>query len=381
MSLSEIRKKIDEIDSSLVSLLCDRMECSLKVAEIKRAEGLPVYHPVREQQIIDNVREKGGEYGTYIAEIYNLLMACSRELQHEALSDTDEFKRFISSCEKKLTLWGNVMCYGEEDSYSHIALTTAFKQYDFSVSFGKSFEDIFKAVNNEEVSFGFVPVENSSAGSVKEVYDLILKYKLYIAGSVSMPIIHSLLAVKGAKLSDIKIAYSHDQALLQCRDFLDAHNISGETFSNTAAAVRHVSDLNDPHIAAIGSTASAKKHGLETICSSIQSFDDNKTRFIVLSKRPIIEKSSDIISLVFSLSHTPGSLQKILTRFSLYGLNLTKLESRAGKNGNFETQFYLDFNGNVENEKTLSLLSALSGELADFSFLGNYHEIALGGTL
>ena len=220
-------------------------------------------------------------------------------------------------------------------------------------------------------------MENSSAGSVDEVYNLILKYKLYIAGAVAMPITHNLLGVRGAKLSDIKTVYSHPQAIAQCKGFLQKNKIASCEYQNTAAASKMVAGLNDKSVGAIGSRTCAAENGLEILSPSIQEFSNNQTRFIMISKHPVIPPDSNKISVVFTLSHTAGSLQKILTRFSLHGLNLTKLESRPGKNGDFETQFYLDFLGNVSDSKTLSLISALFSELNEFFFLGNYKEISL----
>lgn len=377
MSLGDIRIQIDKIDKELTKLLKKRMDCSLKVAEIKRAEGLPIYHPGREKEILERVFTEGGEYGSHIAEIYKLLMECSRELQHDSLQSSAELKNLVNSAETSTNFSGKVACYGQEGAFTHIALTSTFAEDKTKISFCDSFEKVFEAVDSGLVDLGFLPVENSSAGSVGEVYDLLLKYKLYIVGAVAMPIKHNLLGKNGAGLKDIKTVYSHPQALSQCKEFLTKQKIKGIPFSNTAAAAEYASKQDDISVGAIGSTDCAKKANLNIIAPSIQSFANNQTRFIALSKKPIIPKNCDKISLVFSLSHTPGSLQKILTRFSLHGLNLTKLESRVGKNGDFETQFYLDFLGKVKDEKTLSLLCALKDELTDFFFLGNYKEISI----
>ena len=378
MDLTDMRKKIDEIDEQLIPLLSKRMDCSLKVADIKRAQGLPVYHPAREQSIFEKVKEKGGEYGDYFVELYRLLMECSRALQYENLTtaENSELAKTVQTAPKNLNIKGNVACYGQVGAFTHIALTSL-EGEDVTPLFCSTFEEVFAKVNSGEVEFGFVPVENSSAGSVDEVYDLILKYKLYIAGAVALPITHNLLGVEGATLSDIKTVYSHPQALMQCDDFLKENNLTAEKYSSTAAAAEFVAEKNDKTVGAIGSLASAKENGLKVIAPSVQSFSNNQTRFIAISKHPVIPDDSNKISVVFTLSHTAGSLQKILTRFSLHGLNLTKLESRAGKHGDFETQFYLDFLGKVSDTKTLSLLSALSTELSEFFFLGNYKEVSL----
>lgn len=376
MSLDNIRKEIDTIDTQLVQLLKKRMDCSLKVAEIKRAENLPVYHPGREQEIIDRIIQNGGEYGEYIGEIYRYLMACSRELQHTRLCDGQN--SFLPrNIEESLDISGNIACYGNTGAFTHLALMGAFGEDNINPVFYDSFEKVFKAVDSGLVKFGIVPVENSSAGSVSQVYDLLLKYQTFIVGSVNMPICHNLLAVPGADIKSVKTVYSHPQALSQCDDFIKEQGFEPLEYFSTATAAKMVAEKGDISIAAIGSSYCAKENNLKILKESIQSFKRNKTRFILLSKTPIIPKDREKISLVFTLPHTPGSLQKILTRFSLHGLNLTKLESRAGKNGDFETCFYLDFLGDIQNEKTQALLQALKAELPDFTFLGNYKEIAL----
>lgn len=379
MSLDQIRKEIDHIDTQLTKLLKQRMECSLEVAKIKKAEGLEIYHPAREKEIIDRVSQNGGRYGEYIGEIYRYLMSCSRELQHIELSYRGE--DFLpESYSKNLCVKGDIACYGNVGAFTHLALISAFGEDGVNPVFCDSFENVFKAVDAGMVSFGIVPVENSSAGSVSEVYDLLLKYKTFIVGSASMPVKHNLLAIPGADIKNIKTVYSHPQALSQCDEFIKSYGFETLECSSTAAAAKTVAQLCDPTICAIGSSYCARENGLELLLKDIQSFSGNKTRFILLSKTPIIPKDKEKISLVFSLPHTPGSLQRILTRFSLHGLNLTKLESRAGKNGGFETCFYLDFLGDIENEKTKALLLALKTELPGFAFLGNYKEIDLGGS-
>lgn len=376
MSLDNIRKEIDTIDTQLVQLLKKRMDCSLKVAEIKRAENLPVYHPGREQEIIDRIIQNGGEYGEYIGEIYRYLMACSRELQHTRLCG-GENSFLPRNIEESLDVSGNIACYGNTGAFTHLALMGAFGEDNINPVFYDSFEKVFKAVDSGLVKFGIVPVENSSAGSVSQVYDLLLKYQTFIVGSVNMPICHNLLAVPGADIKSVKTVYSHPQALSQCDDFIKEQGFEPLEYFSTATAAKMVAEKGDISIAAIGSSYCAKENNLKILKENIQSFKRNKTRFILLSKTPIIPKDREKISLVFTLPHTPGSLQKILTRFSLHGLNLTKLESRAGKNGDFETCFYLDFLGDIQNEKTQALLQALKAELPDFAFLGNYKEIAL----
>ena len=376
MSLPKIRKKIDRVDKKLTCLLKKRMGLSLKVAEIKEQQGLPVYHPKREEEIIQRV-VKSGEHGEYIGEIYRFLMACSREVQQNRLSKAKKAPLLPENTKNQLELSGEVACYGDLGAFTHLALIGAFSEAAVTPIFCDSFEKVFEAVDSGKTLFGIVPVENSSAGSVSAVYDLILKYQTYIVSSVTMPVKHNLLGQKDAKLSDISTVYSHSHAISQCSEFLNKRKLKAEEYLSTAAAVKMVAQKGDKSLAAIGSDYCGKHHGLKVIKKDIQSFEGNKTRFIVISKTPIITSDREKISLVFSLPHTPGSLQKILTRFSLHGLNLTKLESRAGSRGDFETCFYLDFLGNAENTKTKALLLDLRDELPDFAFLGNYKEIYL----
>ena len=383
MQLSDIRKEIDLIDEQLSSLLIKRMDCSLKVAQIKKEQGLPVYHPGREKEIIDNISQKSEVYGKTLAEIYRFIMASSRELQHERLTGENSGELFGNISNNgvidKANISGDVACYGSYGAFTHLALNNQFKENTVNPIFMESFEDVFEAVMNDKAKFGIVPVENSSAGSVSAVYDLLIKYPLYIACAIEMPVTHNLLGVKGTKLSDIKKVYSHNQALSQCKIFLKENNLEPVAYKSTAASSELAANLNDKSIAAIGSYLSAQKNGLDVIKNNIETFKNNKTRFIIISKDLIIENNPDKISLVFSLPHTPGSLERILTRFSVKGLNLTKLESRAGARGDFETKFYLDFTGDVRDASTCNLLSALKAELNDFAFLGNYKEFS-GGT-
>lgn len=367
MELKDIREKIDECDRQLTRLLVQRMQCSLAVAEVKKAQGLPLYHPAREQEILQRVRAEGGEYGTYLAEIYAFIMSCSRELQSTRLNAGRPLPEYA---EKKPEIAGNVACYGTNGAFTHLALRAAYPKAE--PVFCSRFAQVFEAVSSGSCAFGIVPVENSTAGSVREVYDLLLQYKSYIVGSVNMAVRHNLLARPGTALAAVKTVYSHPQALSQCNGFIRSHGLRAVEYQNTAEAARLVAESADSTVAAIGSTYCAEAYGLQVLAPAIQDYQNNCTRFAVLSNQPIFEPGSNKISLSFATPHTPGALQKILTRFALHGLNLTKLESAAGKGGDFETQFYLDFDGSLKNPDTAQLLQTLADEVHDFAVLGNY---------
>ncbi len=372
MSLEDIRKDIDELDRELIPLLKKRMDCSLKVAEVKKAEGLPIYHPGREREILDRVNAAGGEYGRYIESVYRELMSVSREAQQAEMTGIGQLAEDIKAASSNIKKNVTVACQGIEGAFSNIAAINL--HADSNIKFFPTFEDVFKAVENDEAAYGVVPVENSNAGSVIEVYDLILKYRFYIVSAAELEVNENLLGIKGATVGDIKTVYSHPQALAQSDEFIKERGITPIQYTNTAMAAKLVSDMKDKAVGAIGSTLAAKLYGLDIVVPKVQTIKHNCTRFITISKELTIPEEANKISVVFSLPHTVGALQRVLDRFSMNGLNLTKIESRAARNGKFEYLFYLDFSGNLKDYNTVAFISSLEDELPDFTFLGNYNE-------
>lgn len=375
MSLDNIRKDIDKIDSELVRLLKKRMNCSLQVAEIKESEGLPIFHPEREQAILDKVNEAGGEFGSYISAVYREIMGVSREAQQVEMTALGDLAVKIVGAKDGIKENVTVACQGIEGAFGSIAAKGLHKTG--KIKYYSTFEDVFKAVERDEAVYGVIPVENANAGSVMEVYDLILKYRYYIVSAAELAVNENLLGVKGANLSDIKTVYSHPQALAQSDEFIKEHGITPIQYSNTALAAKFVSEKGDKTVGAVGSALAAELYGLDVIARDIQTVKHNSTRFITISKQLIIPKEANKVSVVFSVPHTVGALQRVLNRFCVNGLNLTKIESRAAKTGNFEYLFYLDFSGNLNDRKTIALISSLAEELPDFTFIGNYNEIAI----
>ena len=373
MDLLDLRKQIDEIDEQLIPLLLQRMEISKKVAEYKVKRGLPVLNEQREREILDDVQKKCGEQGDTVATVFAATMDASRALQHKIIGGGKELRELIeaSECESFLAPNTIVACAGENGSYADKTALSLFENPQ--IKHYRLFEDVFEAVNKGEAPFGVIPVENSTAGSVHEAYDLILKYRFYVVGSYSLEVNHCLCAKQGVEYQNINDVYSHPQALSQCSDFLKNFDFTGINYTNTAAAAKFVAESPRNDIGVLCSEEAAKKYGLKVLKASVQNVSNNK-RFIVISKKLIIENNADKISLIFSLPHTTGSLYRVLGRFSMAGLNLTKIESRPIGNGDFSYYFYIDIMGNIKDEKTLDLICALSSELPDFTFLGNYHE-------
>lgn len=375
MDLLELRNEIDKLDDELIPLLLKRMDISRQVAEYKVQNGIPVLNEQRELEILEDVASKCGEQGEVIKTVFSAIMDASRALQHKIIGGGVELRNLISNakCEKNLTANGEpIACQGVQGAYSGEAAKALFP--DSPIDFHKQFEDVFEAVNQNKARFGIIPVENSTAGSVHESYDLIMKYKFFIVGAYDLRVDHCLCAKPGVKFEDIENVYSHTQALSQCNIFLKNFDFTGITFSNTAVAAKFVSESEKNNIAAICSESAAKKYGLKIIRKGIQNVTNNTTRFIVISKELVIDEDAEKISLIFSAPHRTGSLYRVLGRFSMTGLNLTKLESRPVANGRFDYYFYVDILGSVRDEQTLDLLCALSDELPEFSFLGNYYE-------
>lgn len=375
MDLLELRNEIDKLDDELIPLLLKRMDISRQVAEYKVKNGIPVLNEKRELEILDDVASKCGEQGEAMKTVFSAIMDASRALQHKIIGGGDELRTLINSAKsgKNLTAYGEpIACQGVQGAYSGKTAEALFP--DSPIIFHKQFEDVFEAVNQNKARYGIIPVENSTAGSVHESYDLIMKYKFFIVGAYDLRVDHCLCAKPGVEFENIDDVYSHPQALSQCNIFLKNFDFTGINFSNTAAAAKFVAESDKNNIAAICSESAAKKYGLRIIRKGIQNVTNNTTRFIVISKELVIDDDAEKISLIFSAPHRTGSLYRVLGRFSMTGLNLTKLESRPIANGKFDYYFYVDILGSVRDEQTLDLLCALPDELPEFSFLGNYYE-------
>ncbi len=368
--LAEIREEINEIDEKLLPLFLNRMRCSERVAALKRQANAPVLNPAREQEILDRVREKAGEYGGSAVSFYSAVMAISRAKQHQMLMRAGKLREMEKKATRVMPRTGvRALCQGVPGAYSQKAALDFFSQSE--IGFRASWKEVFEEVQAGNADFGVLPVENSAAGSVSGVYDLLMKYRFYIVGAVSVKVEHCLAAGTKEKITTV---VSHPQGLSQCSEYIEAHGLSQIEFSNTAAAAKYVAEEKPEHTAAICSKEAALEYGLVVLDQNIQNAKNNITRFVVISKEPILPEDAGKISLCFSLPHSTGSLYGVLERFAMSGLNLTKIESRPIPESNFEYDFYLDFTGNIHHTETLELICSLHDELPRFSFLGNYTE-------
>ena len=372
--LSEIRVDIDRIDNQIIKLFKERMDCAKEVGIYKASKGIPVLNENRENEILDAVEEKGGEYGAYARLLYSNIMELSRALQHNIVGSGKAIKDIINKASNKLPVENIKVGYqGIKGANSHEATLRLFPNSE-NKSY-KSFGNVFEAVESGEVTYGVLPVENSTGGSVSAVYDLILKHRFYIVGALDLPIDYCLGGIKQSELSDIEIVWTHPQSISQCSDYIANHNYDAVPCSNTAVAARDVAKEKRLNVAAICSFKAAEEYGLKVLDSHLQDDSSNTTRFIVISKELYIPENANKISLCFSLPHVTGSLYSLLCRFNSLGLNLTKIESRPRTDKNFEYLFYLDFSGNVHTNNVIELISQLSEDMPEFSFLGNYCEM------
>ena len=374
MDLKNIRQEIDQIDEQIAELFKRRMDCSVAVAESKKETKTPILNEEREEQVLDRVEALSGDYGKYTRLLYGTMMALSRELQYAIINGDSELKYTIENAESVLDRENGdyrIACLGAAGSNSHIAAAKFFPNAQISLE--KNFDKVFEAVEADRCDFGVLPVENSSAGSVSRVYDLILKYRYFIVGETDLPIEHCLCAIPQTDISNIELVISHEQGLSQCSLFISENGFEKKKCGSTSAAAQTVAEEKRINWAAICTKQAADEYGLKVLDKNIQNNDNNCTRFIVISKKAIITKRANKISLCFTLNNRPGSLYTVLSRFASHGFDLTKIESRPIPDSRFDYLFYLDFIGNVrESENNRRMLCALSEELPEFSFLGNY---------
>ena len=372
--LGEIRIEIDKIDSELIELFKKRMDCAKAVGMYKKENNIPVLNQNRENEILDNVEEKGGEYGSHARLLFSNIMELSRALQHNIVGSGKKLRADILNASSKMQTENVKVGYqGIKGANGHEATLKLFPNGE-AVNY-KTFADVFDAVDREEVTYGVLPVENSTAGSVSAVYDLILKHRFYIVKALDLPIDYCLAGLKQSEFSDIEKVWSHPQSLSQCANYIAKHNFDSTPFENTAVAAREAANEKRLNVAAICSYKAAEEYGLKILDNHLQDDKGNTTRFIVISKTLCIPENANKISLCFSLPHVTGSLYGLLCRFNSLGLNLTKIESRPRKGKDFEYLFYLDFSGSVHSDNVIDLISQLSEEMPEFSFLGNYCEL------
>ncbi len=377
MDINNLRDEINSIDNELVELFEKRMRTAAAIADYKKQNGLPISDKGREREVINKVTSKiSPEFSEYARVLYQTIfdISCSyqRSINAKKSALLEKIERVTAETPKERPDRAVVACQGVEGAYSQHACEKMFA-YPSIMYFG-GFEDVFKAVDTGLCRYGILPVENSSAGSVNQVYDLMSKYNFYITHSLKLCIEHKLLANNGTSISSIKEIYSHEQALNQCSAFIRELGVKTHVCKNTAEAAKAVAESGRTDIAAIGSKDCAELYNLRVLSGNIQNTQNNYTRFICISKNPEIYPGAKKTSLMLTVPHKPGSLYNIIARFAALGLNLTKLESRPISGSNFEFMFYFDIDASVYSPEFKELIAELENDCEAFTYLGSYTE-------
>lgn len=379
MEIKELREQIDIIDDELVRLFAKRMDISKQVAEYKKENNLPIHVPAREREILQEVAKKSGaDLSDYTRVLYSMIFELSRSYQRrQNTTHTQLYQKITDSIENTPKLFPPapmVACQGVEGAYSQIACEKMFKS-PFIMYF-KNFDGVFNAIEQGLCQYGILPIENSTAGSVKKVYDLMIHHNFSIVRTFRMKVDHNLIACRDAKLSDIKEIYSHEQAINQCSEFLKGlNNVKVIPVENTAVAASMVASSGRKDVAAISSHACEELYGLKSLADSIQDKGNNRTRFICISKNLEIYPGSDKTSIMMVLPHKPGALYRVLARMYILGINVIKLESRPIPDKDFEFMFYFDLETSIYSEEFVQLMCELDDLCEEFKYLGSYTEV------
>ena len=379
MELNELRNEINQIDGEILNLFLRRMDVAGQVADYKKANGLPIYQPQREREILKNAAAKAGpEMGGYARVLFSMLMELSKSAQNKRAGRELELHRQIASAiESTPKLFPRspmVACQGVEGANSQLACEKIFQTP--SILYFKSFESVFSAIEQGLCQYGILPIENSTAGSVKKVYDLMIRHNFSIVRTFRLKIDHNLLTLPGAKLENIREIYSHEQAIAQCGGFLEKlTGVKVIAVENTAVAAQMVAESGRTDIAAISSRSCAELYGLQNLAPSIQDNSNNHTRFICISRDLEIYPGADKTSIMMILPHRPGALYRVLARLYALDINVTKLESRPLPDRDFEFMFYFDLETSIYSGEFVQLLCDLEELSEEFRYLGSYNEV------
>ena len=379
MSLSELRNEIDRIDTELVKLFGERMEIAAQVADYKKENNMPIHVPAREREILKSVAEMAGpEMSNYARVLYSMLFELSRSYQSKRnTEETELYHNITNSIENTPKLFPQapmVACQGVEGAYAQIACEKIFKSP--MIMYFKNFDGVFNAIDQGLCQYGILPIENSTAGSVKKVYDLMIHHNFSIVRTFRLKIDHNLLAKPNTKLGDITEIYSHEQAINQCSEFLKKFpNVKIIPVENTAVAAQMVANSLRNDVAALSSRSCEDLYGLTCLASNVQDEGNNRTRFICISKNLEIYPGADKTSIMMILPHRPGALYKVLARMYVLGINVIKLESRPIPDRDFEFMFYFDLETSIYSEEFVQLMCELDELCEEFKYLGSYTEV------
>ncbi len=375
MDLLELRGQLDEIDAKIVELYERRMEICGRVADYKIETGKKVFDKEREEEKLKTVRSlTHNAFNAHgVQELFEQIMSMSRKLQYAKLVEAGALGRlpFIGVDELE-TGKARVVFQGAEGAYSHMAMLRYFGEQvnSFHVD---TFREAMTSIEEGGADFAVLPIENSTAGTVSEIYDLLVEFENYIVGEQILKIEHCLLGLPGTEISQIRTVYAHPQSLMQSARYLGAHEDWKQiSLKNNAFAARKVSGEGDRTQAAIASEQAAKIYGLDILERGINQSETNSTRFIIVTNQKIFRKDAGKISICLEVPHESGSLYHMLSHFIYNNLSMTKIESRPIEDRNWEYRFFIDFEGNLADSAVKNALRGLRDEARNMKILGNY---------
>ncbi|MCQ2466605.1 MAG: chorismate mutase [Clostridia bacterium] len=381
MDLDELRQQIDAADAQLIDAFQKRMEVAEKIGEYKMNIGKPVLDSSREREKMAKIYDMADDRTKpYITAVYSVLFEVSRGLQSKFVPSLGEDFKEIDEVIKEMAnkpfpTRATVACQGVEGAYSQEACEKAFQLP--TISFVNSFSDVFKAIDNGTCEYGVLPIENSNAGTVALVYDLMIKHHFNIVRTVRVKVDHCCMMLPGAKMSDIKEVISHEQAISQSREFIESlgPDVKVTTCKNTAVAAQMVAESGRTDLCCLSNSKCSDLYGLNIVKHSVQDQGNNYTRFMVISKKLEIYPGASRTSLMMVLNHEPGALYKVLAYLYTNGVNLTKIESRPLAGRDFEFMFYFDLDCSIYNEGFSRMIAKLQTMGKEFRYLGSYSEI------
>lgn len=350
--LEEARLTINEVDEAMAQLFEKRMQAVEEVVKYKKEHHLPVLDEKREAFVIEHntnyIQEQ--KYKASYHEFMKQLMGVSRAYQ-------------------KSVLYHDVIGFqGVEGAFSHIAANRIFP--DLKKKRYATFEEVFKAVVNQEIAYGIVPFENSYTGEVGEVLDLLMQYPAYVQGDYDLRISQNLLGIKGSCLEDIKQVYSKDQAIHQSKQFLQGRGYELIPYPNTALAAEYVARMQDKSKAAIAAKENAELYGLDILAENINTSDQNTTRFLILGKALCTKGNRSSLAII--VPHKAGALVAAMNLIAKYGFNMQSIISRSIKERPWEYYFYIEIDGNIHEAQEKKLLAELNEVCEQVKILGLY---------
>ena len=373
IDLQESRRKIDEVDQKLLELFEYRMQLAMDVAEYKKSVGKPIYDPAREEEKLAALRAitKNDFNEKAITDLFSQIMSMSRKLQYMLL-DTFDSLGFTAIDKIIPSKNAKIVFYGERGSYTEQAMLEYFGSEINGIP-ASTFKAVMQTIKEGDAEYGVLPIENSSTGTLSDIFDLLSEYDNYIVGEHVVKIDHNLWGLPASTLSDIRTIYSHKQGLLQCSGFLKQHDtVKQIEGGSTAGCAKRILEEGDITQAAIASRRAGEFYGLKLLKESIHNEEHNLTRFIIISNKKIYEKDAEQTSICFALPHKSGSLYHMLSHFIYNNVNMTRIESRPIAGKAFEYRFFVDIEGNLDNPSVKNAINCIKEEALELKILGSY---------